>query len=278
MELRRYYLENITSDEYYYKFYDLVEKVNYTWNAFSGYNETNCFKFEVYDEEEAINKFREICMPENQDFDNESTCWFYVIAYYLHKKGYRIKEFPSLLMRPPATPYDFSYKIIREWIKDDGEDDNGRVKFDTRRRYVKKLSFEKHSHLEINDENIERRFSEISTHGARFDEMSSEEKIAELANLIEHYLKTESGFLNLDYNDISFGFINNDSIMRYRKNVQCFRHSSEISLAERKEFSEKQMNFLIDYGIVIIKLIESKKKEVMRKERDSKNAEETLKS
>ena len=66
MDLRQFYLESVSAGEYYYKFYDFVKNINRTYNVFRGEEETNDYKFEVYDIEGAIEKFRYLCMPENE--------------------------------------------------------------------------------------------------------------------------------------------------------------------------------------------------------------------
>ena len=125
-----------------------------------------------------------------------------------------------------------------------------------RRTYIANLTFVLDTnHILINDA-IEQKFIEISTRYAAFDDMSTDEKLAEIANLIENLLKKNNGsFVPLDYASICDTFITDDMIKAYRKKLQCFRHSSEDSLAERKSISEEQKKFLVDYGLTIIKVI-----------------------
>ena len=54
LDLRKFYLDNVQPDEYYYSFYDLISKVNMTYNIFEGEQETENYIFEVFDMEEAI--------------------------------------------------------------------------------------------------------------------------------------------------------------------------------------------------------------------------------
>ena len=46
-----------------------------------------------------------------------------------------------------------------------------------------------------------------------------------------------------------------ETIKKYRKQMQCFRHSSEKSIAERSSYTDVQKNFFVDFGIVIVKTI-----------------------
>lgn len=254
MDLKEFYFQNVTKDDYHYLFHTAIKDVNITYNIFSGAEETNDYPFEVFDAEEAILKFRELCQPEVH-FDKEKNCWFYLLTYYLFKLGYEIKEFPRLLARPPINPSDFVYKDIRNRIIAKGEDDNGTVRYATRRVFVEKLTFEiRNTHIDIGNA-LEQKFVEISNRSASFNSMSTDEKLAEIANLIENLLKKNGKFVAPDYSSICFGFINDEMITAYRKKMHCFRHSAEESIAERKTFSEEQKTFFVDYGLTIVKVV-----------------------
>ena len=254
VDLREYYLQGIQPDDYYYRFYELIEHVNEVHNVFEGDVHKYDFRFCVYDIDEAIDKFKKLCQPENSSFDNEQKCWFYLISYYLMKNGYMIKEFPKLLERPPLEPLEFTYDEIRDWIIRLGENDGNKVTFAMRRKYVAQLHFVIKSSSIIPSDAISQRVREISTRQASFEEMSVDEKLAELVNLLENLLKKNGKFIEPDYSDYCFGLITNKTIMSYRKQLQCFRHSSEESIIERKSFSDLQKSFLVDYGIVLLKI------------------------
>ena len=95
----------------------------------------------MFDVEEAITKFRELCQPEMNSGNFENKCWFYLITYYLYKMGYEIKEFPRVLARPPVDPSDFTYGDIRNRIISKSEDVNGTVRYAIRRAFVSGLTF-----------------------------------------------------------------------------------------------------------------------------------------
>lgn len=257
MDLREYYLDNVSDEEYYFQFYDLIENANRTYNVFGGYQETENHEFVVYDVDEVIEKFRYICQPENEGYNKENDCWFYLVSFYLFKCGFVIEEFPRVLERPPKERYDFVNKEIRNKIIAEGNDDNGAVRYAQRRVLISNLTFvQKDSHIELFDA-IETKFKEISNRQASFQSMSTDEKLAEIANLIENLLKKDGKFLILDYSKICFEYINEDMIKKYRKRIQCFRHSSSESISERDSFTNEQKTFLIDFGLTIIKAIHS---------------------
>lgn len=257
MDLKDFYFQNIQKDEYHYRFYDSIENVNSVYNIFSGYTEVEDYEFEVYDAEEAITKFRELCQPDVDFSGSENKCWFYLISYYLYKVGYVIKEFPRLLARPPVAPSDFTYGEIRNRIIAEGDDDNGTVRYAVRRTFVARLTFEQKSTYVDIDDSINQKFIEISNRQASFNNMSTDEKLAEIANLIESLLKKNGKFLTLDYSTICFDYISNDVVTSYRKKMHCFRHATDDAISERKTYSEEQKSFFVDYGLTIVKVIHS---------------------
>lgn len=260
MDLRKYYMDNITEDDYYYRFYDIVRGVNETYNVFYGTQETCDYQFIVYDEEEAIEKFRYLCLPENEYHDQEKRCWFYVILFYFHKRGYYIEQFPKLIERPPMETYDFVNTEIRNRLITDGKDRNGTVPYVERRKLVGGFVFKKKDrYIELN-EDIEAKFEEISTRGAKFQAMSTDEKLADIINLIENLLKKSGNYETLDYSSICYEYVSDEIIKKYKRKTQCFRHSSEQSLQERNSFTKEQKDFLIDFGLIIIKAIHALQK------------------
>lgn len=69
--------------------------------------------------------------------------------------------------------------------------------------------------------------------------MSTDEKLSEIANLIENMLKKNGHFIKLDYSSICFDYILNENVTSYRKKMQCFRHASSETIAERSSYSEE---------------------------------------
>ena len=255
MDIKEFYFQNIQELEYHYRFYDSIKNVNRVYNIFDGYTEIDDYTFEVFDVEEAITKFRELCQPEMNFGNSENKCWFYLITYYLYKMGYEIKEFPRVLARPPVDPSDFTYGDIRNRIISRGEDANGTVRYATRRAFVAGLTFElKSNHIGI-DNSIYQKFIEISNRQASFNNMSTDEKLSEIANLIENMLKKNGHFIKTDYSLICFDYISDETVTSYRKKMQCFRHASSEAIAERSSYSEEQKNFFVDLGLTIIKVI-----------------------
>ncbi|EDN8099212.1 hypothetical protein GSO90_14200, partial [Listeria monocytogenes] len=165
--------------------------------------------------------------------------------------------FPRLLTRPPVEPSGFTYGEIRNRIIAEGDDDNGTVRYAVRRTFVARLTFEQKSTYVDIDDSINQKFIEISNRQASFNNMSTDEKLAEIANLIESLLKKNGKFLTPDYSTICFDYISNDIVTSYRKKMHCFRHATEDAISERKTYSEEQKSFFVDYGLTIVKVIHS---------------------
>lgn len=255
MDIKEFYFQNIQESEYHHRFYDSIKNVNRRYNIFDGYEEVDDYAFEVFDVEEAISKFRELCQPEVSFASDEKKCWFYLVTYYLDRMGYEIKEFPRVLARPPVDPSDFTYGDIRNKIITQGGDDNGNVRYATRRNFVASLTFElKPKHIGI-DNSIDQKFIEISNRKASFNNMSTDEKLSEIANLIENMLKKNGNYITPNYSSICFDYISNETVTSYRNKMQCFRHATSEAIKERKSYSEEQKNFFVDFGLTIIKVI-----------------------
>lgn len=268
INLIKYYKENVKSGDYYYRFYNELitkpEKEEYDLRALDWLDESykDNILFEVFDLDEAIKRFQDLCEPNlDMSYNDDNKMCFYLLAFYLNNNGYFIEEFPHLLERPPLEPTKFTIEFIRNRAFELHLDDNGTVRYQIRRKIVADLHFKKKNSIIEIDDDINELFEKISTRSAKFEEMSQDEKLKEIANLIEHMLFKDEKYKIPEYNKICFEYLNDDDIKSYRNKIQCFRHAKDKSLEERKLFSETQKNFLIDYGIIIIKVIHELLKE-----------------
>lgn len=106
-------------------------------------------------------------------------------------------------------------------------------------------------------EELDELIRKISTRSAQFAEMAIDEKLKEIGNVIEFLLKGDKKFISLDYDTISSGFISEEEVIKLRKKVQCFRHSSKSSIDERGIYTEKQKQFMVEFGLIICNMIYS---------------------
>lgn len=255
IDLRKYYLENIREDNYYYRFYDLVRDVNKAYNVFVGENETKAFQFTVFDEIDAIEKFKSLCQPDRNLICNEDKCWFYLVSYYLNSRGYIIEQFPNVLSRPPMDPSNFTYSEIKNKALALGLDTGGTVRWATRRKIVAELNFTRKASCVAIGEALDKKIQLISAGNSSFEDMQVDEKLREIANLIEHLLKVDGKFIQPDYSTVTLGYIDDVQVKKLRKQLQCFRHSSAEAIRERSALSEEQKGFLVDFGVTACKAI-----------------------
>ncbi len=246
MDLVDYYLKNVKESDYYYRFYEDVVSTAVP-------NKTEFF---VCDEIEAIDKFKKLCNPAyDASFSEVDICWFRLVCYFLNAQGYVLKEFPNLLSSPPIEPSAFTYDEIRKSLFAQKKNKGSTIQHAVRRDFVSKFTFERRQSIVDVGADINRKFIEVSTRNASFDMMPRDEKLEMIANLIENMLKQENSFIKLDYAKVCCTFITDDQVKAFRKSLHCFRHGNEESLKTRKEFTDGQKDFLIDYGLVIIKAV-----------------------
>lgn len=236
MDLWKFYTEKVNENDYYYKFKDLV------------YSADNYFAFTYFDTSDIIKRFRDLCMPTNTHSNSENI-EFILICYYLKVNGFYIKQFPNIIERPTRLG-EFSYDCIRDFIHS-RDNYSGTVTWAERRKLVNELEFIKKDNFQQIEEELSKKIQMISTRGAEFDNMTLEERLKELSNLLENMLKINGKFINVDYANIFLGYITEDNVKEYRKIIHCFRHATEEALNERNLYTNEQKKFLIDYVIVI---------------------------
>ena len=78
--------------------------------------------------------------------------------------------------------------------------------------------------------------------------MSTDEKLVEIANLIENMLKKNGKFITVNYSTVRFDYATEDVVRTYRHKLQCFRHSSEESIKKRASYSQDQKAFWLILG------------------------------
>lgn len=139
-------------------------------------------------------------------------------------------------------------------IKSNNLTDYDKKKIDETRKVIKDLKQEDDEKIVVSEE-LGELIQKISTRNAHFCEMALDEKLKEIGNLIEYLLKKDGKFIILNYDYISLGFIKENDVKEFRKKIQCFRHSSQESLKERRTYTENQKQFMVEVGIIICNLI-----------------------
>jgi len=139
-------------------------------------------------------------------------------------------------------------------LKNNKLTDYDKKKIDEIKKAIEDLEKEDNEKVVVIEE-LDEVIQKISTRNAKFSWMALDEKLKEIGNLIEYLLKRDGKFITLNYDYIFLGFIKENDIKELRKKIHCFRHSSQESLKERKEYTENQKQFMVELGIVMCNLI-----------------------
>lgn len=245
INLIQYFSNHVREDMYYYHhFFYLTNEERHDVN--------------YYDDLEIIEEFRIMIDPKNENnitlHLNEK---FILMCFYLYNNGYTIKQFPNFLERPnkKCALYDFLYNNMHKQISATKNIEVDKIKERDKRNLISELIFEKNKY-DINN-NIDDIFKKISTRNASFNQMTDDEKLKEICNAIEYLLKKDDKFKKLDYGDC-FEILDDLEIKKIRNKLECFRHSSNEAIMERKNINTFQKDLLIRYGIFIIETISKK--------------------
>ena len=254
INLLDFYFDNIKKNEYHYKFFYTIEVYTFDLNLNNDINGEK-FDFDVFDPQDALEKIKDLCEP-NMNYTRKEEMLFYTSCYYIYKSGYRIKQFPDIVSRPHEDVSKFTYDNITDRLYSMGiKTENGSVAWAARRAFVSEFELERTPGRTFKDFALDEKFREISNRSASFSEMETDEKIAELNNMIEHLLNKDGKYIVLDYSPIALSYINDESIKIYKKNTQCFRHKSENALNEKNNYTDLQKEFLIKYGMILVTTI-----------------------
>lgn len=254
INLLDFYIDNIKKNEYHYKFFLTIKVYIFDENLDKNISGEK-YDFDVFDPKDALENIKDLCEP-GMNYTRKEEVLFYTSCYYIYKSGYRIKQFPDIVSRPHEDVSKFTYDNITDKLYSMGiKTANGSVPWTARRAFVGEFELERIPGRTFKDLTLDEKFIEISNRSASFSEMETDEKIAELNNMIEHLLNKDGKYLVLDYSPIALSYINDESIKIYKKNTQCFRHKSENALNEKNNYTDLQKEFLIEYGIIIVTTI-----------------------
>lgn len=254
INLLDFYYDNIKKNEYHYKFFSTIEVYTFDLNSNNDINGEK-FDFDIFDPKDALEKIKDLCEP-SMNYTLKEEVLFYTSCYFICKSGYRIKQFPDIVSRPYEDLSKFTYDDIRNRLISMGKGEANRsVTWAARRAFASEFELERTPGRTFKDFALDEKFREISNRSASFSEMETDEKIAELNNMIEHLLNKDGKYPELDCSPIAFSFIDYEKIKEYRTITHCFRHKSENALNEKNNYTDLQKEFLIEYGIIIVTTI-----------------------
>lgn len=245
INITEYFKDNVRKSEYY----------NYHFCGIA-YDET-IIDYIFYDDKALIQEFKKYMIKKiTEEITNRDEDRFILISFYLQDKGYYIDQFPEYLERPypKAALPELLFSKMNSYLGNI-KDCNKKELYKEKIKLIDNLKFIKKGYTVPN--NIEELFRTISTRNASFNNMSEDEKLKEICNGIEFLLKKDNKFVEYKFGE-HVDIINNQKIIEYRKELECFRHSSEESLREREKYDSFEKDLMIRYGIFIIETIKKK--------------------
>jgi hypothetical protein len=206
-----------------------------------------------------INRFKDLVSPdyekeyENYQYEFDDICKKLKSKnYYIHDAGVVFFDFSKMGLR------QFAYTKIRDFLI---SRDNilGSVPWKLRRDFinfqmsiVKKNNFMKDSIVkELNQINF-----------MTPDINNYDQTLTDICNYIEYKLKSRKNtFIDVEKENkyrhytIINEFLGNEDIIKYRKQIQCFRHHSKGEIEKRDKLSAVEKELLISYGHTICLLV-----------------------
>lgn len=241
INLRNFFLDNCKSEDYYSQWYKEIRDEYLIGDFLVSEQKEDLVVMGVT---QIITMYKSMLYPENSIEKLD----FILMNFYLKENGYIIQNFPNQINQPR---FDFSEEI-RQYMIASGVTDYetlGKVTWQERRNYINNLIFEKSDNVFIEQE-IDELFKKISTRDSSFNDMTIDEKLKEISNclmgLIDNY-----GVPNFSNNVNEY--VSSKKVKSLKGKLQCFRHSEDWALNERKNFSEPDKEILIEAGILYIR-------------------------
>ncbi len=239
-----YFKENVENNDYYNYYFSVLKY-------------DNIKDYIYYDDKQLIEEFKELlCTLNDKNITLRLQDKFILICFYLQNNDYKVKQFPKLFERPDSKKSlpEFIYKDIQNYIIKKYKYINN-VTWKERRELINSLEIIKERYFV--SEEIDTIIKNISTRNAAFYNMEQNEKLECICNVIENLLKKDGKFKKYMYSN-HLDIINDEKIRKYRNNLECFRHSTQEALEERKLYNDFEKDMLIRFGIFIIETIHIK--------------------
>ena len=248
MDLTKYFFDRYDKNKYPY--YERILQ-HYDTNMFKNY------PCRFIDDDEIIFKWKAYTYPSSFEDDDETIFEFIIMSFYLLNEGYVIEEHPKLLFKIAAPSY-ISEGILKEATRTKiGTKSNGAVAWADRRMYSNSLNFIKKNNEIPYSTNMQDIFKLVSSANKEFKDMTIDEKLEQIRNVFSYIGKTENGkYININIDEISKGYVTKNQLMNYQNELQCFRHGEKEMITKRREYTEQQKQFLIDYGLMLINATE----------------------
>ncbi|WP_270322165.1 hypothetical protein [Weissella confusa] len=234
--------------------------------------EYNCFNYDYWRDfrvrlgrrdyentQQVVSRIKDLLKPEagngNSEYSEERRAEFAILSAWMRDQRFYIKELPDAF----NSNYDL-YKVGNQMIRSNiinQTGDMGVVRWADRRTYVDNLTFVIGTPgVSFGDDpSLKNRVDNVLLGATEFKALSDDEKLRELANLIEYMLyvpKGSKGTYQKIPDNLFLGYIDVEQVARFRTSQQMFRHSSQRSVEERQSLSAKDKKYLVNLGITLI--------------------------
>lgn len=210
----------------------------------------NC-SFIIKNKDYAFNIFKKLLEPNTNNITKEKNILYILLLFYFEIKGLEIPDLNNYFENPiDYSNIDNALVSIILYIRD--EKLKGETNYKIRRNYNSNLKLVEKSNNLLNEKLFSYiEIKKLSTSDKKFSLLEKREKLETLVKTIENLLKKPSGdFININEN-LLLNILNNEMIKKYRQQNWFIRHGNEDALSEGKKLSEDELDFLIDFGIVI---------------------------
>ena len=204
------------------------------------------------DELDLISNFKKLLKPNynGPEFSLEDIDEYNLLIEWLKKHNFIIIEFPNVINHQIPL-VEFGYNQIREFIQK--RDNNfGAVSWASRRELIDSLTIiNKNNHYYFADNQINEILKNMTGIENYLYAMTYDEQLSFFNNAIEYLLKKSNGYVSID-SSIFYDFLGNESIIKFRKDTQVFRHYSESSIKEREQWDDEKKRYYCMLGLLIL--------------------------
>jgi|SRR5690554_2118934 len=207
------------------------------------------------DDKQIINEWRSCLYPSNRSLVSEiafEKAKYYLLSYYLWSEGYYVKEFPSELETTLGLE-NFADRVLYDATATKyGRDSNRNVKWKHRRSLIDSLSIIKKDTVITPEEKVDELIKNISTRSAKFEHMTTDEKLENIRNAYDHLIKSYGGFDKIDYLKLFMSFIDESNLKDYSKRLHAFGHGDAAALLERTDYTDQEKKYMIEFGVIVL--------------------------
>ncbi len=240
MKIVEYYMNEFPSkinSSYDERYFSDVKRHSRKWEILQS--------LEYIDDKQVINEWKSCLYPSSISLVSEiefEKAKYYLLSYYLWSEGYYIKEFPFELESTSGLTNFADRVLYDETARQHGRDAKGNVKWKHRRLLIDSLTVIKKDTIITIEKQVDELIKNISTRSAKFEHMTTDEKLENIRNAYDHLIRLYGGFDKIDYHKIFMSFIEDSNLKDFSKRLHAFRHADASALAERAVYTDQEKN------------------------------------